>query len=130
MGGGCIPACTGQRGVYPSMHWAGRGVYPSMHWAEGCVSQYALGRGGVSQHTLGRRGCLPRTSGWTPPWADAPRTDITRQPPPVFIRLHFLIWACRRSLVLRSVNSPVVGPGFPRWGAKYLARFLPKSARN
>ena len=46
-----IPACTGQGGVYPSMHWA-----------EGCVSQHALERGvsarggGLSAH--GGRGCL------------------------------------------------------------------------
>ena len=35
-GGGdaCVPACAGQEGVYPRMHWAG-----------GCASQYALGGG-------------------------------------------------------------------------------------
>ena len=48
----CIPACTGQGFVYPSMHWAGV-----------CVSQHALGRAGlgwgcVSQHALGRGVCV------------------------------------------------------------------------
>ena len=32
-----IPACTGQGGVYPSMHWAEGCSNPSMHWKEGCL---------------------------------------------------------------------------------------------
>ena len=49
-----IPSCTGQGGVYPSMHWAG-----------GCVSQHALGKGVcipacTGQGSVCPGGCLPR----------------------------------------------------------------------
>ena len=61
--GGCIPACTGQGGVYPSMHWAG--AYPSMHWAGGCLSSGMSPQGGVCPEggvfpQGGDVGCLPR----------------------------------------------------------------------
>ena len=105
-GGMCIPACTGQGGVYPSMHcaggvypsmhwaggvypsmhwaggvypsmyWAG-GVYPSMHWAGRCVSQHALGRGVYpSMYWAGWCGRHPPRAD-TPPPATATAADGT-----------------------------------------------------
>ena len=50
----CIPACTGQGGVYPSMYWAGM-----------CVSQHALGRGVSAQGVSAQGECLPKgVSAW------------------------------------------------------------------
>ena len=67
-----IPACTGQGGVYPSMHWAG--VYPSMHSVGVCIPA-CTGHGGVypsmhwvgvcvSQHALDKRGCVYPSMHW------------------------------------------------------------------
>ena len=46
------------RGVYPSMHWAG-GVYPSMHWAGGCLPRGLSIQGG-GRHTPGPKSDTPR----------------------------------------------------------------------
>ena len=39
--GACIPACTAQWGVYPSMNWAGGSVCPGGCLSGVCVSQHA-----------------------------------------------------------------------------------------
>ena len=57
----CIPACTGQGDVYPSMHWAG-----------GCVCL-----GGVCLGGYLPGGCLP--AGCSP----GPEVDTTPHPPPI-----------------------------------------------
>ena len=57
--GGCIPACTGQGDVYPSMHWAGVG--------------------GVSQHALGRGMYIPACTGQG--WGSVADTPLGRHPP-------------------------------------------------
>ena len=44
-----------ERGMYPSMHWAGGCVYPSMHWAGG-VSALP---GGVCRGMSAQRGICP-----------------------------------------------------------------------
>ena len=65
---GGIPACTGQGGAYPSMHWTGgylprEGVCPGVSAQGSC-----LPRGVSAQGCLPRRGgCLPRCMlGYTP----------------------------------------------------------------
>ena len=63
-GEGCIPACTGQGCVYPSMHWAGgvsaRGV---SEWGGGvCPGEGMSVGGGVSVQEEGGV-CIPACTG-------------------------------------------------------------------
>ena len=62
-GGLCIQACTGQGGVYPSMHWAARVCIPACTGQGGCVSHHALGRG-VCIPACTRQGCVRPSMHW------------------------------------------------------------------
>ena len=57
---GCIPACIGQVGVYPSMHFSRCVCIPTCTLSGGCVSQHALGQVGVYPSMyLSRWVCIP-----------------------------------------------------------------------